>query len=160
MTTTTTAAAADVRVLRAAATERVKARRTGWTSYSDAERRQAWLEGRELPRQSINDPAFAPPSSLAEFADDLVITWGALPFEPGPALAVIADAVRDGREAAVRAVRAARRLTRAEQWAAYQNIDRARHQPDAARTGADRVLLAVLGEWSRLKLADTDPEDD
>jgi hypothetical protein len=158
--TTMMTAAADVRAVRAAAAERVRARRTGWTCYSDAERRAAWIEGRELPRQEISAPAFAPPSSVAEFADDLVLAWGALPFEPGPALVVIADAVRDGREAAVRAVRAARRLTRAEQWAAHQNIDRARHQPDAARTGADRVLLAVLGEWSRSGLQDRNPDDD
>lgn len=54
----------SLRVVWEAAAARREARRNVWHSYSEAEHRQAWLEGRQLPAQSIHSPSFGPPATL------------------------------------------------------------------------------------------------
>jgi hypothetical protein len=162
MAGTATAPAAGLREIYQAALERVKARRNEWRSCSEAERRRAWVECRELPpRQDLNVPSLRPPETAADFFDDRICEWAGLRGDPVmPVLLAVADAARGGADAAVKAVRAARQLDVRAQWVACQNLSIWRQHGHAAKTGADRIVAAVLGEWSRLKLARTDPDED
>jgi hypothetical protein len=136
-------------------------RRNKWHSYTEAERRQAWVEGRELPRMDLYAPEYRPPETAAEFFDDRIIEWGHRPgFPEAPVLIEVAAAARESAEAAVQAVRAARRLDRRIQWVIYQNLLSWKQHSNADRTGADRTARAVLAEWSRLGLPEEDPDDE
>ncbi len=118
------------------------------------------MEARELPRDSLYAPEFREPSSVAEFFDDRVLErdrqfWD---LPETPLLLEVADAARESADAAVRAVRAARRLDVRVQWVIYQNLVLWKGGNKAATTGADRIVSAVLGEWSRLRLTAEDPD--
>lgn len=149
---------AQVAAARQAALARLRGtRRNPDAGHTEAERRQAWAEGRELPRLDLYGPQWKPPAVPAEFFDDRVIEWGRLGFAETPVMVTIAAAGRDGAAAAVQAVRAAREVAPAVAWNVFQNMERWRAHDDAVRTGADRVVAAMLGEWGRLRLPEADP---
>ena len=156
-----TAAAVDVGEAYAAAVERRKARANHYRSYSDSDELKARLEGRTLERVSITAPEYREPSSPAEFWDERIIEAGGAAKRSWPELAFLAGlaaAARDGEAAARAAVRDARQLEPAQQWAAFQNL--VRWKADAARFGAERTVNAVLTEWSRWDLAEEEPDGD
>ena len=161
MTTAVMAPTAPMREAWEAARERREARRNVYQSYTEAEELRARLEGRTLERVSIMAPQFRGPSTAAEFFDDRILErnssfWG---LRETPVLIEVAAAAREGAEAAVRAVKAARQLDRPAQWVVCQSIT-AWGRGDAAKTGADQAVNAVLREWSRLRLQQGDPDDD
>ena len=131
-------------------------------SHSVVERRQAWLEGRELPRMDLYAPEFRPPRTPAEFFDDLIIQWGRMPaFPECPLLLAVAVPAQAGdTAAAVKAVKAAKGLERPVQASVYRNFEAWRTHADAVDTGASSTVLAVEAEWERLKLATTTEDDE
>lgn len=160
MTTATVAPRAPREVYQAAL-QRLGERRNGYATYSEAERRRAWLEGRTLPRMDPFAPRFRPPETAAEYFDDRLIEWGRLPGDPAaPVLVAVADAARESAAAVVQAVKAAKRLDRRVQWVIFSNLLLWKGGNEAAKTGADRIVSAALGEWSRLRLPETDPDGD
>ena len=160
MTATVTAPAA-AREIYEAALARVRECRVPYEAFSELDRHKAWLDGRTLPKADIYASELREPRSAAEYFDRKICEWGGLLSDPvAPVLLAIADAAREGAEAAVRAVKAARKLDERAQWTAYRNLSRWRQGHEAARTGADRIVLAVEAEWARLRLADTDPDED
>jgi hypothetical protein len=143
-----------------AALERVRGRRNEYVPVSERERREAWLEGRELPRHDWRAPAFRAPVTLGEWADDVVVAWGQPGLQGDPATPVIiglAEASRDGAAAAAGALKAARGLPPASQWAVYQNLQAWRTDDGSGRLGTDLLALALLDEWGKLRLATEDP---
>lgn len=160
--TATMTAADPLAVTWEAARERVEARRNRWRSYTEAERRQAWVENRELPRQSSSDPAFRAPETLGEWLDDRITErhrqfWS---YPETRVLIAIADAARGGAEAAVKAATPARSLDRRAQWGAYSNLLEWKREHEAAKLGADRIINAVLRAWEKSGLAAEDPDED
>ena len=160
--TATTEAIAPLAGIWNAARERLEARRNVHQSPSEAERRKAWMEVRELPQGTLYAPRFRPPSSAAEYFDDKIIErnrqyWG---LPETAVLLEVAAAARENASAAVRAVRAARKLDARVQWVVCQNVREWGRDGDAARTGADRITAAVLGEWHRLGLQEEAPAGD
>lgn len=147
------------RDLCAAALARKRERRNHYESYSETERLRARLEDRALPSVSVMAPELRDPESVPEFFDDRIVEWGKLLNDPAaPVLLAVAAAARESAQAAVQAVGAARRLDRQAQWVIYQNLRAWHGHHDAARTGSGRALGAVLAEWSRLGLAEEDPD--
>jgi hypothetical protein len=149
----------EVRAAAAAALQRVRGRQTSdYSTITEQERRQAWLEGRELREHDWHAPAVRPAESFAEWADDTVLAWRQLEGDPvQPLIVAIIEAARASVEDAVRLLRAARDLPREAQWSLYQNFGAWRGHEHADRLGLGRLALALLAEWKRLGLADTDP---
>lgn len=147
---------------RQAALERYEQRRNQYESHTDAEHRHAWLEGRSLPRQDLFAPIFRAPQTLGEWLDDRVLERnGVLLTCPETRILIaVAEAAREGTGAAVRAVRAARQLGRAAQWVTYQCLVQWKDRDDAGKTGGEQLVSAVLAEWSKLRLAQKDPDDE
>jgi hypothetical protein len=158
---TPAAAAVDVRAVHAAAVARMRERENHYQSPTEKERRAAWIEARQLETISIYAPMFREAKTAAEFFDDRICEWGSLLGDPqAPVLLAIADAAREDAAAAARAVAAARQLDRRGQWLVYSNLGHWHSHADAARVGAETVVKAVLREWSKLKLAEEDPDDE
>lgn len=150
-------------VFRAAVARLREGRRNVYQSYSRADRLRAELDGRTLPSASIFSPEFRGPETVAEFFDDRIIEWGKMPGDPvAPVLLAIADAAREDLEAAVRMVKTARQLDKRAQWTAYQNLLKWKQGSRSANAtaAAERIVNTVLGEWSRLHLAEGNPDDD
>jgi hypothetical protein len=147
-----------------AALERKKRDRENvYKSYTVAEERQAWLEGRELERISIYSAPYRDPATLAEWLDDRVLEWGQRLMRDRPEAALmvaVAEAARESTAAAARALKAARELTAAEAWAVYQNLDGWPALDPTRRLGADLLGAALTAEWRRLKLPTEDPAAD
>jgi len=143
----------------AAALERKQSRRNVYVSYTEAERRQAWVECRELPNPPVNGPEFAAPKSAGEWWDDRIVErWTVRGWPETPLLVVTAAAAAwDGDDAARAALRAAGNLEPALQWTVFQNLRLWRSHADAARFGVERTVDVLLAEWSRLKLPERDP---
>jgi hypothetical protein len=151
----------EVAAAYAAALERKQDRRNVYRSYTEAERRQAWLKDRPLPNISINAPEFREPKTAGEFFDDRIIERGKLTgFPETPVLVAIAAAARESAAAAVAAAKAAKGLERPVQAVAYANLLLWKGHPEAGVTDAERVVVAVLNEWSRLRLTETMEDDD
>jgi len=148
----------DVTALRAAAAERRQARR--WQPV-DARKATAaaLLEGREPPR-IVNDwhgPEFSAPSDLGGWLDDRLTerTW---PRDPVTvAVFTLAEAMREGRDAAVAAVKLARGLTPLQQYLVFATLMVWRGR---SFMPAEPVLSAVTGRWRHLGLATERPEDE
>lgn len=148
----------QVTAARKAAVERIRGRHRGeFRTHTEAERREAWIRGEELIPHDWHAPAVRPPENFGEWADDQVCVWGQMTTGEGALLAGVLEAARDGAEAACRALRAARDLTPAQQFAVYLNFRDWRTADRADRLGADRLALALLAEWRRLKLPEEDP---
>jgi hypothetical protein len=145
-----------------AGVDRREARREPYKSHTGAEKRQAWLEGRTLASGDVFAPEFRAPQTAAEYFDDRIIERNRSLWElPETALLLeVADAARGGAEAAVKAVKAARRLDVRTQRVVHANLTRWKRGDEAAQAGAERTINAVLGEWSRLRLAQTESEED
>lgn len=142
-----------------AALARFQERKYVYRSYSEAERRAAWVEARELPRPDMSRE-YRPAETLAEWADDVVLLWGrpSMTGQPeAPLIVTLAEAARDSAQAAVKVLKEARTLEPAVQWVVYQNIGHWQRHDRAGRLGTDRLALALLAEWERLKLPVTDP---
>lgn len=144
---------------RAALERKKRERRNEYQSYSLAEERQAWVEGRTLKRISISAPEYRDPENLAEWIDDRLIERRvALHGLPeSPVLYAVLAAARESTAAAAGALKAARGLAPAVQYCVYENLQLWRQSDAAGRTGADRLAAALSGEWSRLKLPEQDP---
>lgn len=147
----------------AAAFERKQARRNVYNPYTEQERRQAWLEDRELPpRLGLYAPEFAEPKTAAEFWDDRVIAHGSpLGFGGLPeslVLVAVAVAAQESAMAAVYALGAGKRLEPPVQWVVFQNLQNWRGTDDADRLGMRGTVDGLIAEWSRLRLQETDPE--
>lgn len=135
-------------------------RRNEYRSYSRAELLRAELDGRVLPRHDLSSPEYRGPATLGEWLDDRVLEWGRLAGDPAaPFLVTLAEAARGGADAAVRVVREARRLEPRAQLTVFRNLELWRRLGDSDRGGADGVIAAVLGEWSRLRLPEADPDE-
>jgi hypothetical protein len=138
-----------------AARARLEERRNHWTTYSEAEHLRAKLEGRTLRESSIADPDFRPAATASEAWDDLVVRTGKPTNRGIPEyefLAALAAAARDGgADGAVKAVKAARQLTPAQQAATYKNLELLKK--DAGFADVERVFSAAIAEWERLGLA-------
>jgi hypothetical protein len=143
----------DLAQVRQAAAERKQVRRLEPVNARKAAH-TALLEGRPDPGVVNNwsGPEFNPPETLGEWLDDRLTerTW--LYGMPDTAvLFAIAEAAREGRAAAVAAVRQARKLTPRQQYVVRSVLA-------AWRTTrfleADALMAAVIAEWRRLKLAD------
>jgi hypothetical protein len=146
----------DVRQVLAAAAGRRQARR--WQPV-DARKAvaAALLEGRE-PQPVHNNwsgPEIVPAADLPGWLDDRLCerTWP--PDAATAVLFAIAEAARDGRDAAVAAVRGARKLKPREQLVVYGTLMGWRGRTFAPAEG---MLSAVIREWRKLKLA-TSPEE-
>jgi hypothetical protein len=149
----------DVVQLRSAAAERRQGRR--WQPVD--ERRavaSALVEGRSIPtvHNSWSGPEFNPPASLGEWLDDRLTerTWAA----SDPATEVvfaITEAMRESPDAAVTAVRRARALTPLQQYLVFATLTIWRSRNFML---ADPVLLAVVRQWAKLRLAEQRPEDE
>jgi hypothetical protein len=149
----------EIAAARNAARERYEARRNVYRSYSERERRAAWLEERELPSCGIYDPEFRDPETPAEWLDDVVLQWGGTmrALAEAPVMVAVAEAARESAAAAVKALGAARELAPAAQWSVFQNIRSWRSQDESGRLGTVRLTAALLDGWSRLKLPEEDP---
>jgi hypothetical protein len=151
----------DTRELHRAAVRRKRARRFAPVSPSLAERRAAFIEGRTLPAIDWNAPEFTAPRDLGEWLDDRLTEVSPWPHGRDPVTAVLFAIVEGAREggpaAAVAAVRRAKRLDGNAQYRAYSCLVRWRGRRD---TVAEPVMNAVIGEWRRLGLAESEPDDD
>lgn len=133
-------------------------RRQEYQSHTEAERRLAWVEARELPRSNLHAPEWRDAENLGEWLDDRVIEWAhAAACPEAPLMITLAEAARDSTAEALKALRAARDLPAAVQWNVFQNLGKWDRADDRGRTLGDRLAAALLGEWSRLKLPEKDP---
>ena len=154
-----TAPAAALQEIYAAARERLEARRNVYRSYTDTEELRARLEGRTLPRVPLDAPDFRGPETVSEFFDSRLIERRQFFGCPEvPLLYEVAEAARQDAAAAVRALKAARKLDPRTQWVIHQAITEWRRCEGADKTGAERTVSALLAEWSRLRLAEEDPD--
>ncbi|HEY1914249.1 MAG TPA: hypothetical protein VGH27_01625 [Streptosporangiaceae bacterium] len=151
----------DVGAVYLAARERLEERANVYRSHTEAEKRQAWLRGEELSGPGIYSDPYRAPGTLAEWLDDRIVernsSFHQCP-ETGVLFAILAAAREGGATAAVAAVRPARQLDPRAQWTAYENVRSWRGHPAAAKFAADSLMNAVLAEWSRLRLAEEDPD--
>jgi hypothetical protein len=148
----------DVAQLRAAAAERRQGRR--WQPVDERKAMAAALvEGRSIPavHNSWSGPEFTPPVSLNEWVDDRLTerTW---PSDPVTEVVfAIAEAMRESPDAAVTAVKRARRLAPPQQYLVFATLMGWRRRNFML---ADPVLLAVIRQWEKLKLAEKRPDDE
>jgi hypothetical protein len=143
----------EIAAARTAAVERVRGRHSGeYRTHTEQQRREAWIRGEELTPHDWHAPAVRPAETLGDWLDDRVLEWGQMPHGEGALLVTVLEAARDSAEAACRALKAARALTPPQQWGAYRNISDWRTEDRASRLGAERLALALLAEWDRLRL--------
>lgn len=149
---------ADVATVFAAALERRKHERRFVREWTESERRQAWLEDRELPEKRLYDPDFKGPESAADWWEDRILdrnsSWWDRPETP--VLTALAVAARDAGDVAA-AVKLARQLDPRAQWVVFGQLHLWRKHEDAHKFGAERVVDQALAEWERLKLPTEDP---
>lgn len=142
-----------------AAVERRSRERRYVRDWTELERRQAWLENRELPERRLYDPDFTT-KSAADFWDDRIIernsSWWGRPETP--VLTALAAAARDGSgDGVLAAVKLARHLTPAAQFAVFGQLRLWRRHEDAPRFGAEQAAGRILAEYERLRLPVEDP---
>jgi hypothetical protein len=141
-----------------AALERRSLERRFTREWTEAERRQAWVDNVELPERRLYDPDYKNAESARDFWDDRILernsSWFGRPETP--ALSALAVAARDGGDLAA-AVKLAQRLEPRAQWAVFGQLGLWRKHGDALRFGADRIVDRALAEWERLKLPTEDP---
>ena len=148
----------DVAAVFAAALERRSRERRFTREWTEAERRQAWVDDVELPERRLYDPEFRSAESSNDFWDDRILernsSWHGNPETP--ALTALAVAARDAGDAAA-AVELAGQLDPAVQWVVFQQLGLWRKHEDAVRLGAGRLVDQMLAEWERLGLQTEDP---
>lgn len=149
----------DVVALRRAAAERRQGRR--WQPV-DARKAitAALLEGRDIPiiHNSWTGPEFNPPADTGAWLDDRLTerTWP--PADPVTIMVfALAEAMRQGADAAAAAVRHARRLTPRQQYLVFATLMGWRQRPFLA---AEPLMTAVSRQWTQTGLAERPPEDD
>lgn len=143
-----------------AAVERRNTERRYVREWTVAERREAWLDGRELPERRLHDPDYRRPETAADFWDDRIIERNSSlhGFPETPVLYTLAVALRDGDEGAAHAaVTAARHLEPRVQFCVYRNLQLWGKRDEAFRFGADQAVGQVLAEYERLGLPTKEP---
>jgi hypothetical protein len=147
----------DVRALRAAAAKRREARR--WQPVDERKAiAAAIVEGRDPPRVHndwLHGPEFAAARTLSDWVDDRWCerSWPALP-ETAVTAAILA-AIGEGQDAAVAAVRRARKLTLLQQYLVFSALMGWRA---TGFTAAGPVLAAIVRQWRELGLAERHPD--
>lgn len=140
----------SVQEIRRAAIARVQARRPA-PQYRTA----VTADGQQLKYQ-VDTPDRTRAATAAEWWDDRIAAMPPVGNPAGVVAFAIAEAARDGEEAALAAVRQARTLSEGDRFLVYVTIGGWESQeplPEARAT-----LTAIRREWGRLRLADTPPE--
>jgi len=148
----------EIAAVFAGAVERRNRERRFVREWTEAERRQAWVDDVELPERRLYDPDYKKAESPRDFWDDRILERNSSRHghPETPVLTALAVAARDAGDVAA-AVKLARQLEPAVQWAVFGQLGLWRKHEDALRFGAERVVDQALAEWERLKLPTEGP---